>query len=298
MKENESIIKIIKIVSIVIVIILLIIIFLDYFNIRSIFPFNQLTIQYDWLGVVAAIIGGLLSAVGTYIGIILTLENERENNEKKDIEERKRNGYSYLTFTNNPIILTISLDSIIWQLNDKQNILIGTNVRVDGNNYLDIELNFKNLNNNYPSAALIEDMLIQYDFNFENNKKNFNKSLFLKGYNKEYKSVTIKNNESVDFSSKALINKNELEELVDFLVKSEFIDVTLNIKFANANGVVTYGQYMAELKKENSIKIGTEKCQGSNKEKINYVAENTYFIIKNIEYMENYTNKIFGGTNG
>lgn len=83
MKENESIIKIIKIVSIVIVIILLIIIFLDYFNIRSIFPFNQLTIQYDWLGVVAAIIGGLLSAVGTYIGIILTLENERENNEKK-----------------------------------------------------------------------------------------------------------------------------------------------------------------------------------------------------------------------
>lgn len=178
MKENESIIKIIKIVSIVIVIILLIIIFLDYFNIRSIFPFNQLTIQYDWLGVVAAIIGGLLSAVGTYIGIILTLENERENNEKKDIEERKRNGYSYLTFTNNPIILTISLDSIIWQLNDKQNILIGTNVRVGGNNYLDIELNFKNLNNNYPSAALIEDMLIQYDFNFENNKKILTKVYF------------------------------------------------------------------------------------------------------------------------
>ena len=43
------------------------------------------------------------------------------------------------------------------------------------------------------------------------------------------------------------------------------------------------------------MKIGNDNCLGSNKEKIDYKAENTYLIIENVDYCEDYGEKIFGG---
>ena len=74
MNENKSVTRIIVIFSIIIIILLLATVLLDYFNIRNIFPFNQLTSQYDWFGIIGAIIGGLIGAVSTYIGIALTIK--------------------------------------------------------------------------------------------------------------------------------------------------------------------------------------------------------------------------------
>lgn len=113
MNKNNSITRIIVIFSITIIALLLATILLDYLNIRNIFPFNHLTSQYDWFGIIGAIIGGLIGAVSTYIGIALTIKNEREVNKKKDIEERKRVGYSYLTLSDYPLTLKIALDSIL-----------------------------------------------------------------------------------------------------------------------------------------------------------------------------------------
>ena len=95
--------------------------------------------------------------MSTYIGVYFTIKNEQEENRKRDIDDRKRKGYSYLTFTDSPLTLTIAIDSVSTGILDQtQNILMGEDVKVDGANYLDIELNFKNLNDNYPTAVMIE----------------------------------------------------------------------------------------------------------------------------------------------
>ena len=63
---------------------------------------------------------------------------------------------------------------------------------------------------------------------------------------------------------------------------AEIQGVITNVNFINANGVVTSGKFSANLIKNNNLKLGSSKRVGSNKEKINYKAENTYLILKNI----------------
>ena len=296
MNKNNNITRIIVIFSITIIALLLATILLDYLNIRNIFPFNHLTSQYDWFGIIGAIIGGLIGAVSTYIGIALIIKNEREVNKKKDIEERKRVGYSYLTLSDYPLTLKIALDSILTgNLDQNQNTLIAENVNAVGANYFDIELNFKNINNNYPTAVMVDDIEIAFDSEVENNIKMYKKILRLYGYKKVYSPLTVKNNEIIAFESRALINKKQLEEIKLHLLNSQFIDITANVNFINANGVVTSGKFSANLIKDNNVKLGSSKRLGSNKEKIKYKAENTYLILKNIDYCENYGAEIFGG---
>ena len=98
MNKNQSITKIIKILIIIIIILMLVIVFLDYINIRNIFPFGQFTSQYDWFGIIGAIIGGLIGGLSTYIGIYFTIKNEQEENRKRDIDDRKRKGYSKASY--------------------------------------------------------------------------------------------------------------------------------------------------------------------------------------------------------
>lgn len=300
MNKSEKIIKkIIIFFSIMIAILLLGTLLFDYFNLRKYYPFNRFTTQYDWLGIIGAIIGGLIGAVGTYIGIHLTIKNEHEENKKKDTEERKRNGYSYLTFTDNPINLKISLDSILTgNLDNTQSYLIGENVIVQGANYFNIEFSFKCINNCFPTAVLLEDMKIFYDSVVKDNRKYFSKAVCLKGYKKDYKPITMKNDCTIAFGSEAMVNKEQHNELKQYLINSEYVDIITNIKFINANGVVTSGEFRANLIKDVSVKLGNKNNFGSNKEKITYKAEDTYLIVRKVDYYENYGNEIFGGKNG
>lgn len=298
MKNSEKIImRIIIIFGIITTFLLIIVILLDYFNITQYFPFNQLTNKYDWLSIIGAIIGGLIGAIGTYIGIHLTIKNEREESRSREINERKRTGYSYLTFTDSPLIIKISFDSVLTgelDLYKNQNLLIGENVKVVGANYFDIEFNFQNLNNNYPTAVMLEELELFYNSKISDNNKEYGKILNLCGYQKEYKPITIKNTNVVAFSSLAMINQKQLKDLEKYLINSEFIDVIVSIKFINANGVITEGKYSANLIKKNNIKLGNKNVLGSNKEKIIYEAENTYLTIENIDYLEEYNEKVFG----
>ena len=297
MNKNKSITTIMIIIFIVILAILMLaIVFLDYINIRNIFPFNQFTSQYDWFGIVGAIVGGLIGGLSTYIGIYFTIKNEQEENRKRDIDDRKRKGYSYLTFTDNPLTLKIAIDSVSTEnLNSAQNILTEKNVKVVGVNYFDIELNFKNLNDNYPTAVILNNMEISYDSKVEDNRKIYKKVIFLSCKNKKYKPLTMMNDGIVAFSSRALISNGQMNNIKQYLLGSQFIDIIANISFINANGVVTTGRFSANLVKTNNTKIGNDNCLGSNKEKINYQAENTYLIIENVNYCEDYGEKIWGG---
>lgn len=297
MSKSEKIIRNIIIgFSIMIVILLLGTLLFDYFDLRKYYPFNHFTTEYDWLGIIGAIIGGLIGATGTYIGIHLTIKNEHEENKKKDIEERKRNGYSYITFADDPISLKISLDSILTgNLDNTQSYLIGENITVQGANYFNIEFKFKCINNCFPTAVIVEDVQINYGSSVKDNKKMYNQILNLSGYKKGFKRITIKNDNIITFDSIVMINKKQLENIKEHLIESEFIDVITNVKFINANGVITEGRFWTNLIKEENIKVGSEKCLGSNKEKISYKAENNYLMIKNIDYKENYGNEIFGG---
>lgn len=296
---DKNVKNIIVFFSVIIIVVLIVTVLLDFFNIRNIFPFDQLTNQYDWFGIIGAVIGGLVGAVGTYIGIELTIKNEREENKKRDIEERKRTGYSYLTLADYPVTLKIAMDSVSsGNLDQTQNVLVGKNVNIVGANYFDIELNFKNLNNNYPTAALLIDMEIDFDFKMENNKREYYKRILLNGYNEKYKRLTIKNNDVVSFESRALIDQKDFKNLKEYLLDSSLIGITTNVNFINANGVVTSGNFKANLLKYESKKIGSEKCLGSNKEKIDYEAKDTYLTVKNVGYCEYYGDEIFGGKNG
>ena len=296
MKNSEkTIMRIIIIFGIITTILLIMVILLDCFNITQYFPFNQLTNKYDWLSIIGAIIGGLIGAIGTYIGIQLTIKNEREESHNREINERKRTGYSYLTFTDSPVTIKISFDSELTGLLDKnQNLLIGENVDVVGANYFDIELNFQNLNNNYPTAVMIEELELVYGSKIIDNNKQYEKFLNLYGYQKGYKPITVKNTNVVAFKSLAMINQKQLNDLEKYLINSEFIDVIVSIKFINANGIITEGKYSANLIKKNNIKLGNERNRGSNKVKIFYGAVNTYLIVEDIDYMEEYNEKVFG----
>ena len=296
MNKNKSLIKMIKILFGIIFILMLVILFLDYINIRNIFPFDQFTSQYDWFGIIGAIVGGLIGGLSTYIGIYFTIKNEQEENKKRDMDDRKRKGYSYLTYTDSPLKLIIAIDSVLTGILDQtQNILMSEDVKVNGANYFDIELNFKNLNNNYPTAVMMNDVLISYDSELENNQKRYKKNLHLLSYKKGYKPLTIMKDGIVAFSSRALISSKKMNNIKQNLLNSQFIDIISNISFINANGVVTTGRFSANLIKAKNIKIGNDNCLGSNKEKIYYKAENTYLIIESVDYCENYGEKIFGG---
>ena len=297
---NKNISKSIMLLIIIFIIIIAILIFativLDYINIRNIFPLDQFTSQYDWFGIIGAIVGGLIGGLSTYIGIYFTIKNEQEENRKIDIDDRKRKGYSYLTFTDSPLTLTIAIDSVsTGNLDQTQNILMGKDVKVNGANYLDIELNFKNLNDNYPTAVIFNDVLISYNSEVKDNQKKYKEILHLSSYQKEYKPLTIINDGIVVFSSRALVSNKQMDNIKQYLLYSPYIDIIANISFINANGVVTTGRFWANLIKVDSMKIGNDNCLGSNKEKMNYKAENTYLMIENVDYCEDYGEEIFGG---
>ena len=151
--------------------------------------------------------------------------------------------------------MKIALDSIsTGNLDQDQNVLIGENVDIVGANYFDIEFNFKNINNNYPTAVMIDDIELVFDSEVENNIKMYKKNLRLYGYKKVYSPITVKNNETVAFESRALINKEQLEDIKAYLLTSQFIDIITNVNFINANGVVTLGKFSANLIKNNDVK--------------------------------------------
>lgn len=294
--KSKSIMPIIISFIIIIAILILVTVVLDYINIRNIFPLDQFTSQYDWFGIIGAIVGGLIGGLSTYIGIYFTIKNEQEENRKRDIDDRKRKGYSYLTFTDSPLTLIIAIDSVSTEnLDQTQNILMGKDVKVNGANYFDIELNFKNLNDNYPTAVILNNMEILYDAEVKDNRKIYKETLFLSCSNKEYKPLTMMNDGIVAFLSRALVNNKQMDNIKQYLLNSRFIDIMANISFNNANGVVTTGRFSANLIKENNTKIGNDNCLGSNKEKMNYKAENTYLMIENVDYCGEYGEKIFGG---
>lgn len=299
MKDNDKILQNVIIVFCIttLVLIMLAVIF-DLTNITKCIPFTH---DYDWLGFLGAIVGGLIGAIGTYIGIYFTIRNEREQNRKKEIEDKKRAGYSYVTFTNTPITIDISLDSMSTGLidsNENRNYLIGENVILDGARFFYIEYNFQNLNSNYPTAVKVENLHISFDSEVKDNKKIFYKYIDLYEYKNDYNAVTIKNKDVVAFSSKAFINTDQLKEIKNYFVNSKFIDLIATIEFINANGVLTKGKFSANLTKSNETKTGNKNCIGSNTINLAYNAENTYVIIENIEYLEDYNKKIFGKNGG
>ena len=141
---------------------------------------------------------------------------------------------------------------------------------------------------------MIEELELVYGSKIIDNNKQYEKFLNLYGYQKGYKPITVKNTNVVAFKSLAMINQKQLNDLEKYLINSEFIDVIVSIKFINANGIITEGKYSANLIKKNNIKLGNERNRGSNKVKIFYGAENTYLIVEDIDYMEEYNEKVFG----
>lgn len=295
LNENNIIKKLIFYSTIMVVIILFIIFFLDIINIGNFGFFKKLTTKYDWFGIFSGIISGLISGLCTFIGIYITLKHERKLSYKKDIEDRKRNNYSYLTLTDNPVILTISLDSVFAGcLVKNQGYLIGENIDVVGSNFFYIELSFKNINNYYPSAVLLKKLTILYNPEIKFNNKTYAESLDLCVYQRKYIPISIDNNCIVKFNYQSLVNKIQIENLNKYLECGKSIDIIADVNFINLNGIITEAQYTATLILKKEEKKGDSMCVGSNKRKVFYASERTSFIVKNIDYLENYSEIIFG----
>ena len=69
-----------KILLIILILIFPIIIFaiLDFINITNYFP---LTDRYDWLAFIGAAIGGIIGGLFTYIGVKITIEDNKRTHE-------------------------------------------------------------------------------------------------------------------------------------------------------------------------------------------------------------------------
>lgn len=258
---------------------------MDFMNITQYFSFTN---NYDWLSIIGAIVGGLIGAVGTFLGIYFTLKSEQEENEKRQIEERKRDGYSHLIYSDEPLCITLSLDSrtSIGNIIEYYNVLVDEDTNIDYSYFCDIELSFVNMNNNYPSGAKINNMIIIYKEDVTKKERCYKELVDLKAYNPEYKFLTIKNQKNIAFITKCLIGEKLLESFKKDLRESKNIDIKADIEFINPYGVTTKGSFTANLIQEDVESLGEKEIIGSNKLKIKYKALNTYFIINEIGYCE------------
>lgn len=197
--------KNLRIYIFLLIFIIIFLIFIDLINITQYIPFSE---KYDWLGVGAAIIGGILGAIATLIGVNQTIQYEKKRDKDKEIENRKNNYYSYLSFNKETLKITLSLDSITGINNDihYQNVLIGENVKADNAYYFEIELSFDVLNNIFPSSVIINNLTLVYNEKTVDNKTTYNDLEYFTKYNSDYKKITIKNGKTIAFAAKCLIN--------------------------------------------------------------------------------------------
>ena len=267
MKKNSLIVF-----SLIIIVLLIICVVFDFINITYYLPFTK---NYDWLGVFSAIIGGLIGGLFTFLSISISIDNEKKANEERLIEEKKQKGYSYLVFDNKPIKIKIPMDSFINLkfLEKNINIVIADNVIADNANYIEFELSFKNMNSNYPSAAVVHKLNLLYDSFESENKTSYRKNIEFNHFSTSYKPITLKNGNKVAFKCIALINSNQLEDIKENLVNSNKIDILVDIAFANPNNVITQGKFRSNLLKIDSNEIYNE-----------YNSINTYFDIDKIDY--------------
>lgn len=269
-------------ITLILIIILLLIVFItfDFINITNYFPFTK---NYDWLGVFSSIVGGLIGGLFTVLSIIISIDNEKEANKNRLIEEKKQSGYSYLVFDNKPIKIKISLNKFIDLkfFEERINIVIAENVSVDNSCYLEFELSFKNINANYPSAAVVNKLILLYDFIESENKTLYNKEIEFHHFSTSYKPVTLKNKNIISFKCIALINLNQLDDIKEKLVNSNKIDILADIAFVNPNNVITQGQFRSNL-----LKINCDVKKINYNEIYNeYSSINTYFDIDKIDYI-------------
>lgn len=258
----------------------------DFIDITKYLPFTK---NYDWLNVVSAVIGGLIGGLFTFLGISLSIKNERKNNQERLIEDKKQNGYSYLVFDNNPIKITIALDSLInvQEIKNDTNLVIAENVKADCTQYIEFELSFKNINTNFPSAVGVNKITLLYNSCEKDNKIIFNDIMEFTGYSISFKPITLKNDNTIAFKCTALINSDQLNNIKTNLINSERIDVKADISFLNPNNIITRGIFSSNLQRNNHKKIGNKNNLGSNKICNEYSSINNYFIIDKIDYIEN-----------
>ncbi len=269
--------------TLILIFIIIFLVVIDLINITQYIPFSE---KYDWLGIGAAIISGILGAIATLIGVNQTINYEKERDRKYELENRKNNYYSYLTFSKQTAKITISLDSTT-NINNIYNqiILIGENVESSSPNYFDIELNFDMLNNIFPSAVMLNGLTLFYNDEIRNNETHFEDSECFYKYNKDYNKITIKNKKTVAFVVRCLINREKKDKLSNILEKKKRIDIIANISFLNPSKIVTKGNFRANLESITIKKIGNIKNLGSNKLEINYNSINNYFNIENIHHI-------------
>lgn len=275
--------KIKKILFLLIAIIVFLII-IDLIDITQYIPFSE---KYDWLGIGAAIIGGILGAVATLIGINQTIQYEKKRDKDKEIENRKNNYYSYLTFSKHPVKITISLDSTtnISNIKDKI-ILIEKNIKINSSNYFDIELNFDMLNNIFPSSVTLNELTILYNNETVDNEIHFNDIEHFYKYDNYYNKITIKNEKNVTFVARCLMDREKKNKLSKGLEQSKRIDIIADISFLNPSKIITKGNFRVNLELADTKKIGNKNNIGSNKQELFYNSINNYFDIDNIYYID------------
>lgn len=215
--------------TLILIFIIIFLVVIDLINITQYIPFSE---KYDWLGIGAAIISGILGAIATLIGVNQTINYEKERDRKYELENRKNNYYSYLTFSKQTAKITISLDSTT-NINNIYNqiILIGENVESSSPNYFDIELNFDMLNNIFPSAVMLNGLTLFYNDEIRNNETHFEDSECFYKYNKDYNKITIKNKKTVAFVVRCLINREKKDKLSNILEKKKTYRYNCEHKF-------------------------------------------------------------------
>lgn len=297
---NRSIIKLIKYFTIISLVLVAVTFILDDLNIITRF-FPRISNNYDWLNLISSIIGGLISSIGTFIGINLTIKSEKEEAHNKEIEEQKRKGYSYLVLAqNNTAKLELALDSKKVNINEEdfQNVVISNSVtNTNEMYYFTLELEFNIISPNIPTAVRIKNLYFDYDNKIENNQEKYLDFIIFDRFNDYYMPITLLNNNIAAFSIICLVTKTEKDNLFNKLIKDKKIGIIFNADFINPNGISTEGIYRANLRKINYSKIGNEKAVSSNKIRINYNSSQTYLTIKKISYVDDYNKKLFGKTN-